>query len=624
MNPPDCNRHDRAQGAGEHAASPLLRANLGVLRESNPTLADLVARAELPQDCEFEANREPPVMRVNGTLVHSSRNPYREAERLVNASLSVPRTRVVLFFGFGLGFATEYALESERQYHCIVYEPDLGLIKAAFLTRDCRNILQNDRFSLFAGTDVEELIPLLRSVRDAELAVIRNRSLYIRNSASYQQLERVLEHLRQRQEVNHNTLVRFGKLWVRNLAKNLNVVSRAAGIQRLAEAYSGIPAVLLAGGPSLDAILPVLPQLSQRAVIIAVDTSLAAAIRAGVTPDYAVIVDPQYWNTRHLDAATGATCEIISESSTHPRVFRVLDGPVSMCSSLFPLGTHIEDPEEPFGALGAGGSVSTTAWDFARHLGCSPIYCAGLDLAFPGHNTHFRGSFFEARALTLCDRYFPVETMAFEYLHSGQSERIDANNGKTVLSDRRMSTYVWWFETQARRYPRTYTKNLSRDGAAIPGIPYASIDEPLAQAPRRRRIDEIRRSLSPSGRTEEQHKRRRTALRDRLSNLLEELASLGDLAEHAYRTSQTARSQYDRTGRVDPSLLQELNELDTKILNNEYRNVAAFLLQETTERVRQEHYHLDSLSMSEEIYGALSESCRYHHAVLSLDSLENA
>ena len=620
MRPHDCNSPSPDRNRRSYD-SQVFRINLRVLSESNPVLASLVADAVLPEDCECTADCDPPIMKVGGTLVHSSRNPYREAARLVDAAIEGTNARVLLLFGLGLGFTVECGLEHSEQFHCVVYEPDIGLIKAAFMTRDFSRILRNERFSLFAGTNADELVPLLRSLRQEDLVLIRNRSLYMRNSPPFQELERTVQHLQRRQEVNHNTLVRFGKRWVRNLARNLPIVSRAAPVKRLANAYAEIPAILLAGGPSLDNVLPVLKELAERAVVIAVDTSLSAALRAGVTPDYAVIVDPQYWNTRHLDEARDAECEIISESSTHPRVFRLLGGPVSMCSSLFPLGKHIEDPEDPFGQLGAGGSVSTTAWDFARHLGCSPIYCAGLDLGFPGHNTHFRGSFFEARALALCDRVFPVETMAFDYLHSGHTEHINANNGGKVLSDRRMNIYQWWFETQARMHPYTKTRNLSRDGVAIPGIPYSDVDELIEQPAVRPEIDTIRKSLSPTARSEAQLQSRRNSLRARLSTLLQELSILHDTAERAYRITKSARAQYVQSGHVEKVLLEKLKELDNEILKNEYREVAAFLLQETTERVRNARHDLDSLSLSEEIYGELCRSCRYHRAILNLDSI---
>ncbi|MFW5995429.1 MAG: 6-hydroxymethylpterin diphosphokinase MptE-like protein, partial [Spirochaetia bacterium] len=348
-------------------------------------------------------------------------------------------------------------------------------------------------------------------------------------------------------------------------------------------------------------------------------------------------VDPQYWNTRHLDAARSARCEIISESSTHPRVFRLLHGKVSMCSSLFPLGSYVEDSDKPFGRLGAGGSVSTTAWDFARHLGCSPVVCAGLDLGFPGRATHFRGSFFEARALTVGRRHFPVETMAFDYLHSGKTEYVRANNGGEVLTDRRMNIYIWWFETQMNRYPETRTLNLSSRGVAIPGIPGTNVEEVLTWPIRRDEIDTIRaghppdedlagekpadEDLAGENLTDKQLRERQTTLVERIELLNAHLHELERVAASAADAAAEAKREQVRSAHIPAELLARLDHADEQIRANRYKDIAGFLMQEITERIRSGAEN-DALDASHALYSGLVESCRYHRTVLERGTLK--
>lgn len=529
--------------------------------------------------------------------------------------------RVILFEGFGLGYHIEHGLEIAPETHCIVFETDPGLIKAAFHCRDFGTLLARERLSLIVDTSGHALSQLLRSIRRHELAIIRLRAVYTRHRTYYEAVDRAVENLLRRQEINHNTLVRFGRRWIRNLADNLKTIASALPVSRLENRFRDMPALLLAGGPSLDEVIPMLPQIAERAVIIAVDTSLQACLRAGVEPDYAVIVDPQYWNTRHLDAARAAKCEIISESSTHPRVFRLLDGPVSMCSSLFPLGSYIEDSEEPFGRLGAGGSVSTTAWDFARHIGCSPVFCAGLDLGFPGRATHFRGSFFEARALTIGRRLFPVETMAFDYLHGGKTEYVEANNGQHVLSDRRMNIYIWWFETQMNRYPQTRTLNLSSRGVAIPGMPGATVHELLNLPVRRNEIDSVRADAAPRPETDGVSRRKRGNLLESIASLNAHLHELEQVAASAASVAADAKAAHAHNGEIPGDLLEQLDRADESIRANRYRDIAGFLIQEITERIRTGS-HENALEASHALYSGLVESCRYHRAVLERGALK--
>ena len=130
-----------------------------------------------------------------------------------------------------------------------------------------------------------------------------------------------MESLADRREVNLNTLRRFGRLWVRNLLANLPLFLRAAGTRELEGLFAGMPALLLAAGPSLEPVLAVLPALAERLVLVAVDTSYRLCRQAGVKPDLLVTVDPQYWNSRHLDWAELEGILLASEPSVHPRTF---------------------------------------------------------------------------------------------------------------------------------------------------------------------------------------------------------------------------------------------------------------------------------------------------------------
>lgn len=589
--------------------------NLKSLSVSHRQLAELIFSAEPAESCAVESGLNP-TMRIAGNLVHSARNPMREAERIVRSVVDRKQTTLLILFGFGLGYHVEAALRLFPHLHCVVFEVDPGLLNAAFKSRDLREVLESERLSLSAGATPDALTPFITSAGREHIAVVRLRCVYTHYETEYRAADRHVEHILQRRDVNHNTLVRFGRRWVRNLAENLPTITRARPVAQLEGRFKGIPALLLAGGPSLDEVLPVLPDIRRRAVIIAVDTSLQAALRFGVDPDYTVVVDPQYWNTRHLDAARESCTEIISESSTHPRAFKVLRGKVRMASSLFPLGTYIEGERGRFGKLGAGGSVSTTAWDFARFLGCSAIYCAGLDLGFPGRNTHFRGSFFESRALTFCDRRFPVETMAFDYLHSGYTEYVPSNSGGYVLSDRRMNIYRWWFENQVRNNPQSATKTLSRDGVAIPGILPVDIGELLTRAEVRPEIDAVRSVTGCSNEGSAHSPIDEQTVVSRVRNLIEALSELEDRAVEALsavNAAETARAAADK--RTLNEALGQLEACDDGIRAHKHRDIAGFLIQETTERVKT-HSAGDALEASRVLYEGLRESCSYHRITL--------
>ncbi len=583
--------------------------NLEALDRAHPGLADAVRRAGACTEADFAVDAKTGVvsLRASGTYVHSARDPHREAIRIIQDVKRSEGIHVIVFFGFGLGYHVEEALRSCQDIHCIVYEPDTALFHETLKWRDLRHVLGSDRLSLFIACPPEHAAMLLRNMHRSQVYAVRLRSLYSRSKTAFEQLDRVIDDTFRRRDVNRATLKRFGRRWVVNLVTNMGVLARARPVAELADLFRGIPALVLAGGPGLDEVLPLLPELAGRCLIIAVDTSLVAALRSGVDPDYTIIVDPQYWNTRHLDLCRASNSVLVSESSTHPRVFRLLGSQTYMCSSLFPLGRYLEENLGEFGSLGAGGSVSTTAWDFARHLGVSEIYCAGLDLGFPGRNTHFRGSFFEERSLSYCDRLYPTETMAWRYLNSGTPFYTKDFTGSQVLTDERMRVYHWWFENQMSLHLTTETVNLNPNAVGIPGMACSRPEDILAKPVRRPDIDARIRSKDLMRDDVEQSMRRAT-IRDRLARLAEQLETLAGLCGSALE--ELSGSQPDLT---------VLDKVDAQIMGIDARDVAGFLIQHAVEDVVLDA-SLHPVEKSRQIYTHLLESIERHRDFLSQEN----
>ena len=151
-------------------------------------------------------------------------------------------------------------------------------------------------------------------------------------------------------------------------------------------------------------------------------------------------------------------------------VFRFKCKEKILCSSLYPIGKFFEKFCEEKGIIGAGGSVATTAWDFARYCGCPEIFVAGLDLGFPDNKTHAKGSLFEEKSHASSNRIKNVETASSFALHSAPTVIAKDYRGESVLTDTRMSLYSWWFESKVAAYPMQPTYSLTHKSSYIPGI----------------------------------------------------------------------------------------------------------------------------------------------------------
>ena len=212
-------------------------------------------------------------------------------------------------------------------------------------------------------------------------------------------LQELIERNKQKKEINDNTLEQFGKLWLKNSIKNARFIDKLNTIQCIKNFCSGENAFILAAGPTLSEVLPYLKQIQEKSVLICVDTALRSCLSAGVEPDFIILVDPQYWNARHIEGLRALKSTLITEIAAYPSVFRFECRQILLCSSLYPFGRYIEKYRGEYGKLSAGGSVATTAWDFAQWLGCTQIFFAGLDLSYPDKKTHVKGSTFEEKAI---------------------------------------------------------------------------------------------------------------------------------------------------------------------------------------------------------------------------------
>jgi hypothetical protein len=419
-----------------------------------------------------------------------------------------------------------------------------------------------------------------------------------------------------RLDINRNTLQRFGRLWVRNLCRNLPRLVDGRGVGELRGSFDGVPTLLLAAGPTLDQVLPILPELAKRLLVVAVDTAVGPALRAGVEPDFAVVVDPQYWNARHLDRLAPSASILVSEASAHPRVFRPFEGPVFFCSSVFPLGRAFESAAGSFGSLGAGGSVSTTAWDLARSLGSDRIYAAGLDLGFPAGRTHCRSSFFEHLALVRGTRVRPAEQVVFRYTWSANPTRVAANDGTSLLSDRRMEVYRSWFASQLALPDAPPTSAATRGGARVDGMGFADIAD-LLDLPSRRDDVNTRIAAIRSTRSVPRAERRIKLLR-KAEELGEATSDLARVARRACDAVERIRRDHDAGGRIDFS---PLLPIDREMGAHAGAAIGSFLIQDAIGRIRAGFGSADlgeQIEASAQMYGGLAKAAEFHAEQLAL------
>ena len=224
--------------------------------------------------------------------------------------------------------------------------------------------------------------------------------------------------------------------------------------------------------------------------------------------------------------------------------------------------------------MDAGGSVSTSAWDFARFCGAKEIYFAGLDLGYPDLQTHARGSTAEEKIHTISDRLNSSEKMGIAALFGANMQKSADFDGNPLLSDDRMSLFAWWFESAAEKNPGVKSYSLSKKSRAIPGFSFRpvetllSLDEKEFSAKKEEFFAARSKNLESKGKNSSSH------YEDVLSELKDGLASLEKIARDGEKLADSALTDRNKSPAYYMSLLEKS---DGKILKSDFKAIASLV-----------------------------------------------
>ncbi|MBQ7158050.1 MAG: motility associated factor glycosyltransferase family protein [Treponema sp.] len=463
--------------------SSIWNKNVAAFCRRFPALAQqcrITAHTKEPENSPFEiltAKNGSTIAKASGKFLHSQYNPEREAEQAINAAKKDDCT-ICTFLSCGLGYAPNLYAKKFPKDTVIVVEPDITYFLAALQYTDWTDFFSAEHCIVILDSEPQTVITLIQNAGGfSRCAFIANNNQMEHAADYFSRLSTAIDHAKQQTQINENTAKKFQTLWLRNTCINLTQLAKCDGISRYKDVCpQELPAVILAAGPTLDEILPHLQEIKQRALLICVDTALRACLRSGVEPDFIVLTDPQYYAARHIAGLAAPHAILITETAVCPSVFRFPCKEIILCSSFFPLSRQAERFTGEKGSLSSGGSVSTTAWEFARYSGAKTIYFAGLDLGYPALQTHIRGSTFEEKIHTISSRNHPAETAGTAALFGANMLTASDYAGNPILTDNRMRMFGSWFENKLKEYPHVQTFSFSEKSLAIAGVTVTALD----------------------------------------------------------------------------------------------------------------------------------------------------
>ncbi|MCB1084545.1 MAG: motility associated factor glycosyltransferase family protein [Chlamydiia bacterium] len=261
-----------------------------------------------------------------------------------------------------------------------------------------------------------------------------------------------------------------------NLIKNFRRLDHAFDGNALRGTCKGVPAIICGAGPSLNRDIEALKSLKEQALIIAGGSAIAALSQQGLTPHFGVALDPNEEEVRRFEQNGSVEMPLLGTARLHTEVFNTLSGPFGYLQTgaagalerFFEEKMELSSQPLDEGLSQEALSVTTTAVEFAKTLGCNPIIFVGVDLAYTDGKSYAKG---------ITPSKEPSSFGAADHILTRKD--IHGNSIRTQVKWVMESSAIGAF---AKCHPTTQFLNASSGGIGFPSIPnrpLTSLELPL-------------------------------------------------------------------------------------------------------------------------------------------------
>jgi hypothetical protein len=436
--------------------SPLPR-NLAALWALDAALAARVEALHPAEPYATQPSRAgPPTLAVTtpdgrSTFLHSRYDPAAEAARLVD-TLDVGGPVVFYVFGLGLGYHLDALLERAggEAIFC-VFEPDLRLLRTAMECRDLTGVFDGRRVMFFTQLDKADLFT--RLTPHTAMVSLGTASLVHPPSVQLQpefhaQFQTWVAEFASFGRTSMNTLVLNGRRTAENIAQNLAWYAASPSLSRLRDRHRGKPAIIVSAGPSLRKNKHLLKDASDRAVIVAVQTTLQPLLEMGVEPHFVTSLDYHEICTRFFEKLPPTLrTELVAEPKANNAILSMYPGPISILGNDY-ADSLIAETRPDKSRLPGGATVAHLAYYLAEHLGCDPIIFVGQDLGFSDGLCYAPGTSYEDVWRPELGRFCTAEMKQWDQIVRERFilRRIADYDGRSMYTEERLFSYLQQFE----------------------------------------------------------------------------------------------------------------------------------------------------------------------------------
>ena len=380
------------------------------------------------------------------THLHNPQNPLQEAFEIFSQAQNEP-VAIHLIYGIGLGYLFQVAAQKSLGT-VILYEPDLNILKIAFTLVDFSNeILKKNVFIAATLEKAGEYIYQKSNTKNIPLMLS---TVAYRNLDENKFKELVSELQRMVGSFGMDLRYTKDKFYplLKKTIQNMPHFVHETPLAEFKDFYKGKTGVIVSAGPTLDRNIETIKKYRDNIVLFVVGTAMKAIAKHNITPDFLCIIEA-YDCSKQIAGLDLSNVNFITElySHTNLRKFQ-FKNVYSHISANQPVnffwrdiaGVDIEE-------YWSKGTVSYTALNCARILGCSKIVLVGQDLAYIEGQCYSKDSAYKDLECRFNKENNKWEITARDFdnfcasLSNSQDEETRINTAKKRLKDLNNSLY---------------------------------------------------------------------------------------------------------------------------------------------------------------------------------------
>lgn len=404
-----------------------------------------------------------------------SRNGEKEAELLFG---EIDFEKENLIFILGIGNRTLLRKISELKNTTskfVIYEPDIRILKYIMCTIDLKDILipgktviwwdYSKENSIEYGEDITAL-NWGKLVYNIKIIMCPGYAVYSKKFRKV--FENAKRKIYQQYMALGNSLEDVLQGFQQN-AENFVACTCTNDISELQQdVFKGMPAIIVAAGPSLEKNIHLLKDANNKAVIFSCDASYNACKEHGVVPDAVVSIErgvetyQYYYENKTFDKDV----VLIGPSLLWPEIYEKYQGKKILVSKNDDgVDGWWNSQFEKLRYVNTGMSCANLACAAAVVAGCNPIILIGQDLAFTGNRKH--------------SKYTHVEQEGENNAESSDGLLVEDIFGNMIPTDKYYNLFRYWFEDLARYNSNVKLIDATEGGAKINGSTIMTLREAI-------------------------------------------------------------------------------------------------------------------------------------------------